>query len=173
MTDTNAVAIKLPSFWSHQPHLWFIQAEAQFQLRKIREDSTKYYHVVAALDEETAKRIIDVISSPPTEDRYTQLKERLLKAFGLSKRDKACKLLHLHSLGDRRPSELMDEMLTLLGDYGFCFLAEQLFLEQLPNDIKLQLVNDDFSNPRAVADKADMLWLAKSQSTSISKVTSQ
>ena len=68
----------------------------------------------------------------------------------------------------------MDEMLSLLADHGFCFLAEQLFLEQLPEDIRLQLSNDDFTNPRALATKADVLWIAKQQAaTAINQVTSQ
>ena len=61
-------------------------------------------------------------------------------------------------------------MLSLLADHGFCFLAEQLFLEQLPEDICLQLSND----PRVLATKADVLWIAKQQAaTTINKVTSQ
>ena len=54
-------------------------------------------------------------------------------------------------------------MLSLLADHGFCFLAEQLFLEQLPEDIRLQLSNDDFTHPRVLATKADVLWIAKQQ----------
>ena len=52
MAETNAVAIKLPTFWAQQPKVWFLQAEAQFHIRKITDDTTKYYHVVAALDQE-------------------------------------------------------------------------------------------------------------------------
>ena len=48
MAETNAVAIKLPTFWAQQPEVWFLQAEAQFHIRKITDDTTKYYHVVAA-----------------------------------------------------------------------------------------------------------------------------
>ena len=150
-----------------------MQAEAQFHIHKITDDTTKYYHVVAALDQETSGRILSTLSSPPT-DKYTDLKQRLLTTFGLSKHERASKLLHLHPLGDRKPSELMDEMLSLLADHGFYFLAEQLFLEQLPEDIWLQLSNEDFTNPRALATKADVLWIAKQQAaTTINKVISQ
>ena len=174
MTETNAVAIKLPTFWAQEPEVWFLQAEAQFHIRKITDDTTKYYHVVAALDQETSGRVLDTLSAPPADNKYTDLKQRLLTTFGLSKHERASKLLHLHLLGDRKPSELMDEMLSLLADHGFCFLAEQLFLEQLPEDIRLQLSNDDFNNPRALATKADVLWIAKQQAaTAINKVTSQ
>ena len=174
MAETNAVAIKFPTFWAQQPEVWFLQAEAQFHIRKITGDTTKYYHVVAALDQETSGRVLGTLSSSPTDNKYADVKQRLLTTFGLSKREQASKLLHLHPLGDQKPSELMDEMLSLLADHGFCFLAEQLFLEQLPEDIRLQLSNDDFTNPRALATKADVLWIAKQQAAStINKVISQ
>ena len=133
-----------------------------------------FCRLVAALDQETSGRVLDTLSAPPGDNKYTDLKQRLLTTFGLSKRERASKLLHLHPLGDQKPSELMDEMLSLLADHGFCFLAEQLFLEQLPEDIRLQLSNDDFTNPRALATKADVLWIAKQQAaTTINNVTSQ
>ena len=48
------------------------------------------------------------------------------------------------------------------------------FLEQLPEDIRFQLSNDNFTNPWALATKADVLWIAKQQAaTAINKVTSQ
>ena len=38
----------------------------------------------------------------------------------------------------------------------------------------MQLLNDDFTNPRALATKSDVLWIAKQQAvTAINKVTSQ
>ena len=58
MAETNAFAIKLPTFWAQQPEVWFLQAEAQFHIRKITDDTTKYYHVVAALDQETSGRVL-------------------------------------------------------------------------------------------------------------------
>ena len=107
--------------------MWFLQAEAQFHIRKITDDTTKYYHVVVALDQETYGRVLDTLSAPPDDNKYTDLKQRLLTTFGLSKRERASKLLHLHSLGDRKPSELMDEMLSLLADHGFCSCLSSYF----------------------------------------------
>ena len=49
----------------------------------------------------------------------------------------------------------MDEMLSLLQGHEFCFLAEQLFLEQLPDELRIALASSDFSNPREVATTAD------------------
>ena len=127
---------------------------------------------MSSLDQQTSGRILDVLENPPAADKYASLKKRLLTTFSVSRRCRAARLLHLHELGDRRPSELMDEMLSLLAEHEFCLLAEQIFLEQMPEDIRLQLANESFTDPRAVAQKADAVWLAKTQTpSSINKVT--
>ena len=64
MAEEHAVSIKLPTFWVSQPEVWFVQAEAQFHLRKITSDETMYYYVLAALDQATAARFMDLISQP-------------------------------------------------------------------------------------------------------------
>ena len=103
---------ELLTFWTHQPDVWFHQAEAQFHIRRITEDETKYYYVVAALDQTTAGCLHDTLSNQLTDNKYVSLKKRLLDSFGLNKRARAAKLLHMSGLGDRKPSKLMDEMLS-------------------------------------------------------------
>ena len=88
-TEEHAVAVKLPTFWPSQPDVWFVQVEAQFHLRKITNNDTKYYHVLAALDQDTVTRLIDLITSPPDDDKYTALKTWLTETFGLSERERA------------------------------------------------------------------------------------
>ena len=104
----DAVSLKLPTFWASQPEVWFAQAEAQFKLRKIEADETKYYYVIAALDQETASRLMDLISQPPEYDKYLTLKDCLTDTFGLNKRERAARLLHFRQLGDSKPSALHD-----------------------------------------------------------------
>ena len=122
-----AVTLKLPTFWTTCPLAWFAQTEAQFSLRNISSDDTKYYYVVAALDANTAMRALSIISSPPAEQKYELLKSFLTSAFGLSEPQRANALLDLTGLGDRKPSELMDSMLTLL-----LFALRNVFLEFPP-----------------------------------------
>jgi hypothetical protein len=162
MTEAT-VTIKLPSFWASQPQAWFIQAEAQFLLRNITQDNTKYAYVVAALDQHTAERLLDVLENPPAEEKYAALKKRLLGTYGLSRQQRASRLLSISGLGDRRPSELMDEMLALLGDHRPCLLFEEIFRQQMPADIRMTLVSADFADPRAVAQAADELWASRPQ----------
>lgn len=159
----NAVALKLPTFWTSQPQVWFEQAEAQFHIRQITADDTRYYYVISALDQETAGRIIDYLRQPPAENKYEGIKTLLKDTFGLSRRDRAAKLLHMDGLGDRKPSTLMNEMLALMDGHKTCLLFEQIFLEQMPEDIRLLLADDDFAKPRQLAARADVLWQAKQQ----------
>jgi len=161
MAEEHAVSLKLPTFWTSQPDVWFAQAEAQFSLRGITADDTKYFYVIAALDQQTATRLLDLISRPPADNKYATLKERLITTFGLSKRERASRLLHFRPLGDSKPSALMDEMLGLLGDHPPCLLFEQLFLERLPEDIRIQLVDSKIDDYRELAKRADALWASR------------
>ena len=161
----HAVSLKLPTFWTSQPEVWFAQAEAQFNLRGITFDATKYYYVLAALDQETATRVLDLISQPPAENKYQARKTRLSETFGLDKHERASRLLHFRPLGDSKPSALMDEMLALLGDHPPCLHFEQLFLERLPEDIRIQLVDAKIDDHRQLAKRADALWSSRDTAT--------
>ena len=114
MAEANAVSLKLPISWTSQPQVWFQQAEAQFTILSITVDNTKYAYVVAALDQDTASRLLDLLSNPPVESRYNTIKARLIQTFSSSRRVRPNRLLQMEELGDRQPSALMDEMLSLL-----------------------------------------------------------
>ena len=120
MSETNSASFKLPPFWTSQPQVWFQQAEAQFTIRKITKDEIKYSHIVAALDQDTAGRLLDLLRDPPLAHKYAAIKTRLIKTFGLTRRVRANRLLQMGDLGDRPPSALMDEMLALLDGHALC-----------------------------------------------------
>ena len=102
--DENASLLKLPTSWTAQPDVWFTQAKAQFNLWGITASDTRYFHVLAALDQETPMRLLDLISQPPAEYKYKELKDRLFATFDLSRRERASRLLHFHPLDDSKPS---------------------------------------------------------------------
>ena len=135
-------------------------------MRNVTADNTKYHYVVAALDQTTALRVIDVLEDPPQHNKYDNLKPPLTDIFGLSRRQRANQLLDigLHSLGDRRPSQLMDEMFALFGSHKPCMLFDSIFLRCMPEDIRLQLDTSSFDDLRALAKTADELWQAREQS---------
>ena len=49
-----AIAVKVLDFWTTNPEIWLRQVEAPFALRHVVSDETKYYHVLAAIDQSTA-----------------------------------------------------------------------------------------------------------------------
>ena len=65
-----AVSVKLPPFWADKTGLWFAQAEAQFTIKNITTEKTKYAYVVTMLDSQTAAQAMDIIRTPP-EALYT------------------------------------------------------------------------------------------------------
>ena len=71
-------------------------------------EDTKYYYILASLDQDTATRLLDLLNNPPEEGKYQTIKARLLDTFDLSKLVKASQLLHMHPLEAAKPSELMD-----------------------------------------------------------------
>ena len=137
---------------------------AQFTIHAITSDQTKYASTIAALDQDTAVRLLNLLRYPPMENKYETMKTRLTKTFGLIRRALANKLLQMGNLGERMPSGLMDEMLALLDGHQPCMLFEQLFLN-LPDAIHLQLADADFADPRKIAEQADELWLSMSLSS--------
>lgn len=156
----NAVSLKLPEFWESSASAWFAQTEAQFELREITADATKYYYVVSALGSSTASRVVSLLTSPPAEHKYATLKAHLLKTFQLSDAERASRLFSLQGLGDSKPSELMDRMLDLLGEHKPDFLFVQLFLRQLPSQVRAALANTTITDCRALAEEADKFFLA-------------
>ena len=88
-----AVAVKLPPFDAINPELWFIQCEAQFGIKNITVDQTKYYYVVAALDSVVQRRIKPTLTAPPVANKFDNLKQVLLAIYALSDEQKADKLL--------------------------------------------------------------------------------
>ena len=153
-----AVGLKLPTFWPEHAAVGFVQSESPFVTRGIVADSTKYHYITAALDQETATRVLDLLLAPPANNKYQAIKERLLATFSLTESQRAARLLSLPGLGDARPSQLLDKMLALLGDHEPCFLFREIFLQQLPVDIRAHLVHSKVTDCRLLATAADALW---------------
>ena len=161
-----AATIKLPDFWAHDPEPWFQHVEAQFHLRGITTDDTKYFHVVAALDSSATRRVMGLLREPPAADKYAALKTLLLWTYQLSDVERADRLLSLNGLGDSKPSELMENMLALLGTGDASFLFIHLFLRQLPPQVRTGLAASPLirtKDYRGLAEEADRLLLASRQ----------
>ena len=153
-TTVTSVALKLQPFWPEQPAIWFFQTEAEFAIKNLSVELTKFYHAVAVLDGSTAQRVSDILEIPPRENPYNVLKKRLPNAFALSDRERAAQILDLNDLGDRKPSALMDHLHGLVGDRSSECLVREVFLRSLPDKISI-VVAASTSGLRDLALEAD------------------
>ncbi len=157
----HVVAVKLPPFWEPNPRVWFVQAEAAFRHANVTREQTKFDHVLTALPTSVVNSIIDLVDEVDEHpnDCYTLIKERLMGKFSLSKWSRCAAVVDHDQLGDRRPSSLMDDMLSLhpVGEKpNSLFLY--VFLRKLPGDMMDQLTANDYATPRELAAAADKLW---------------
>jgi len=170
------VAVKLPEFWVKDPAMWFSQAEAQFRRARVTREMTKYDHVLTKLPENVIMSVRALISQIEANndlegESYQMLKTALLASYGKSKWQMAYELLDHPDLGDRRPSTMMAEMLSLryeTTEPDTLFLA--LFLRRLPASIRDHLAAKDCKTATEMAQHADILWDARN-SASVSSVS--
>ena len=108
----------------------------------------------------TATRGLSVLTAPPQENKYQTIKSFLSSSYGLIEEERATTLLNMRGLGDAKPSKLMDNMLSLLGEHRPCFLFKQLFMQQLPDFVRSSLANSTCNDYRALAQETDKLFIA-------------
>ena len=95
------ISIKLPTFWRDSPEVWFLQAESQF------------HHCIAALPQDVANRLIDLVPNPPAEP-YASLRSHLVQMYTMSNFQRYQGLQSISGSTNQRLLELMDKMLVLL-----------------------------------------------------------
>lgn len=130
--QVDRVSVKPPPFWKTDPRLWFLQLEAQFQIAHITADLTKYNYVLAAIDTDILTQVTDFLAQPPTRNKYEGLKNRLIAIYSDSREKTLKKLLSDVELGDKKPSQLLNEMIRLGGTSVPRELVRTLWLQRLP-----------------------------------------
>ena len=71
MLEANAVSLKLPT---SQPQ---VPATREFTVRNITVDQTKYTFTIAALDQDTDGRLLNLLRAPLAENKYQAIKTRV------------------------------------------------------------------------------------------------
>jgi hypothetical protein len=156
--------------------MWFAQAEAQFRRARVTAETTMYDYILMKLPQDvvmSVRALVSAIEADPVkqEQSYTLMKEALLGSYGMTKWQMAYSLLDHPDLGDRRPSAMMAEMLSLRFETtapDSLFLA--LFLRRLPASIRDHLAAANHTTATEMATHADILWDARS-TASVSAVT--
>ena len=107
---TGSRYFKLLDFWTASPAVWFGIAEAQFLLRIINSQQERFALVTVVLPEASTCRAAHLLANLG-DTSYTDLKAALPSAHQLTSFQKAERLFSSEPLGDRRPSELLSELL--------------------------------------------------------------
>lgn len=126
------VAVKIPPLWKSNISVWFVQVEANFAVAQVTNDVTKYNYLLSAIDTDTLSAVTDLILNPPQDDKYTALKDRLIKEFSDSQSQQIRKLLSELVLGDKKPSVLLRQMKELAQSSVSEDFLKTIWLERLP-----------------------------------------
>ena len=152
-------SITLPPFWPTNATAWFALAESRFRVRRIYDEWDRYDNVVSSLAADSIRLVLDIVTNPPEDDPYTVLKDRLLGTHQLTDYQRIEQLIAVGSLGDRKPSQLLAQMLELCpaGEERSKFFSFH-FLQRLPQELRIMLGDDDHQEIQQLAAKADRLW---------------
>ena len=157
----SSTAVTLPQFWKDNPKAWYKRIEAQFQLKNITTPDTKVNHILAKLDGPVTEGLMDILEEegPTTQGTYDAIKRRLCRIYELTPEQRADRLLEMAALGDRRPTELMQEILKLAGKEDIKFLIKRIFMRCLPNNVRTAIGNEASLTPIDLAKLAENHWL--------------
>jgi hypothetical protein len=134
-------------------------AESRFRVRRIYDEWDRYDNLVSSLTADSIRLVLDVVTNPPEDEPYTFLKDRLLGTHQLTDNQRIEQLIAVGALGDRKPSQLLAQMLELCpaGEERSKFFAFH-FLQRLPQELRIMLGDDDHQEIQQLAVKADRLW---------------
>lgn len=149
------VAIRVPPFWPEQPAIWFAQLESQFANAGINADATKFNTIVGSMDGKMLTQVSDAVLHPPDEAKYDNLKRCIIERFSDSEQRKMTKMLSELELGDKKPSQLYNELKQLGGTNVTEDFLITIWLQRLPIHVRriCASVQGDKKQLPAVADE--------------------
>lgn len=140
--------IKLPEFGLSNPRLWFAQAEAVFESRRITTQRSKYNNIVGNLPTSVAAEVADLIYNRPNVNPYDSLKSAIISRTAASDEKNLRKLLSGIELGDHTPSQLLRKLTELQGKNAVDeAIMKELWQQRLPPDVRkiLAVIEKDYT----------------------------
>nr|VZI00060.1 unnamed protein product [Spirometra erinaceieuropaei] len=171
----HAINFTLPAFWQHAPELYFIRIQSAFYLANVTKELAKYHKLVEVLHASVISQVQSLLSNPSADAPYSALKAEILRLNSVSDRHRYHQLIKEESLGDRKPSELLRRMHSLLGDMQVNDkFVKEMFLERLPADVQTILAsgyqNLTVSQLAEMANR--MIEVQRFQSPSVAQISS-
>lgn len=161
-SNVGAVALKLPPFWDGKPKAWFRHVEAQFHIKGITQDETKFHYTVAALPGSVVNAMDHEIDNATDGEKYKTLKEALLERYV---QPPVKQLLDFFSMSpissDTTPSELADTIRPF-ANFTTHQIHMALFISKLPTRVQpiISKEAESFKSLREAAKAAEALLAA-------------
>ncbi|XP_063635323.1 uncharacterized protein LOC134806050 [Cydia splendana] len=149
------VSVRAPPFWPAEPALWFKQMEAQFDVSGITNESTKYNYIVSQLEHQYVLEVKDIITNPPTLNRYTKLKTELISRLSASQEKRVLQLMKHEELGERKPSQFLRHLRTLAGKTVTDDFLKTVWSSRLPSGLQTLIASQSSATLEELADLAD------------------
>lgn len=130
------ISVKFPPFWPDKPSIWFAQVDAQFRIAGITNELTKFYHVVAHLENRYAKEVEDIILNPPDVNPFIKLKDELIRRLSKTSEQRIRQLLSHEELGDKKPSQFLRHLRSLADNDG---ISDEVLRSIWSNRLPIQL----------------------------------
>lgn len=161
ITTNNVCTVKLPSFWTTNPNLWFKQVEAYFNLTNISRSQTKYFNVLHVLSEEVTNSVADIIVNIPDTEPYETLKRALIDRHSPSQESKIRQLLTSTEIGDRKPGEFFRYLQSLATP---CItdndIVKHIWIQKLPQSLRIPMLTNHDQTAQGLIATADKIWEA-------------
>ncbi|XP_037927577.1 uncharacterized protein LOC119662097 [Teleopsis dalmanni] len=147
--------VRPPVFSKRDPDLYFLQMEAQFRNAHITQDQTKCDYVIGSLDGFTLRNVADIIRSPPSQNMYDAIKNRLIQKFVDSENNRLRRLILECELQDDKPSQLVRTMSDLAAGAMNDGALKQFWLDRLPVAVRavVSIAGSDLDKYALQADK--------------------
>ena len=168
--SADTVSMKLPWLWTNDVKTWFAQAEAQFAVREITKETTKFYYVVLILTADVASKVSSILQSLPSDNPYSALKTQLINKYQYTEHEWAATIVNITALGDERPSLIMDRMLHLLGGCEGGILFRYHFISILPNYVRNTLALSTTTDLQANSVSSWLIYSAVMSTTTDSDI---
>lgn len=155
--NVSRVTIKIPPFWHESPEIWFAQIEAQFGITGTTTDISKFNTIVSSIESRILNQVSQAVLHPPENDKYKNLKDMILKEYSDTEHKKMSKLLSDMTLGDKKPSHLLNEMRRLGGANITDEFLKTLWMQRLPEQTRaiISASTGDLTALATLADKVE------------------
>ena len=161
--EVNTVAIKPPKFLETSVSGWFAIVEAQFHLRRVTNDNTKFYSIIAALPAEVVSRLPSNVLDA-SRSTYDDLKQKVIGIYEKTKPEMLDKLMQTTTMTGR-PSIYLQELMSTAEKIGVGEdIVRHKFIQALPSSISPVIASQgdlDLSRLGKLADEL-LPYLSKS-----------